>query len=221
MAASPSPAGTLADTGFGQSRRRLLEALKRLGSATLLEVARNLDLSRETVREHVNALAAEGLVARAGTRRHGPGRPHVIYRLTERAEALFPRREGEGLAELARYLVSRGDESVLRRFFAERAEQRLGRARARVNGLSGRKRLEEVARVLSEEGYMAEAADGTLRLAHCPLRELRGAARVPGRAGLALVGHLLGRPLQRTDYRPDGGASCSYRVRGRGRGKPE
>jgi len=200
----------LGDAGFGHSRRRLLESLKRLGSATLREAAADLGLSRETVREHLNALGADGLVARAGSRRAGPGRPEILYRLTGRADALFPQREGEVLAELAAHLLARGNEAALRRFFEERAARRLGSARARLAGLRGRKRLAEVARILSDEGYMAEVVGGTLRLAHCPLQSVVAVTRLPCRAELALVESLLSRSLKRTDYLPDGGSSCSY-----------
>ncbi len=201
------PAGAL-----GDSRRRILEAVKRLGSATLREAAADLGVSRETAREHLNALGADGLVARVGTRRRGPGRPEIVYRLTRRAEALFPRRDGEVLAALTAYLLARGREEELRRFFEQRAEARRAAARARLAGLKGRKRLEEVARILSDEGYMAEVAGGALRLAHCPIRSVVDATHLPCRAELALVQGLLGRKLKRTDYLPDGGSSCSYRV---------
>ena len=206
-------AATLPDAGFSVSRRRLLEAVKRLGAATLREAAADLGLSRETVREHLNALGAEGLVARTGTRRGGPGRPEIVYRLTERAEAFFPRRDGEVLAELAAWLLAHGGEAALRRFFEQRAGGRLQAGRARLAGLHGHKRLEEVARILSEEGYMAQVVDGKLRLAHCPLRDVVAVTHLPCRTELALVQSLLGQPLKRTAYLPDGGASCSYGVR--------
>lgn len=205
---------TASATGLGDSRRGLLEALKRLGRATLRQAAADLGLSRETAREHLNALGADGLVERAGTRRRGPGRPEILYRLTARAEALFPRRDGELLAELVTWLVARGGEATLRRFFEERTGPRLAAARPRLAGLRGRKRLEEVARILSEEGYMAEVVDGALRLCHCPLRSVVAVTHIPCRTELALVESLLGRPFRRTDYLPDGGDSCSYRVRG-------
>jgi DeoR family suf operon transcriptional repressor len=210
--AAPAP---LPDAGFGPSRRHLLESLKRRGGATLRELAAELGLSRETLREHLNALAADGLVVRAGTRRGRPGRPEIVYGLTGRAEPFFPQRDGEVLAELASYLLARGDEAGLRRFFEQRAEGRLGAARARLAGLRGRTRLEEVARILSEEGYMAEVVGGTLRLAHCPLRSVVSVTRLPCRAELGLVQSLLGRRLKRTDYLPEGGASCSYVITGR------
>jgi predicted ArsR family transcriptional regulator len=202
---------------FGESRRSLLEALKRRGSATLLEAAADVGLSRESVREHLNALAADGLVARAGVRRAGPGRPEVLWRLTPRSGALFPQRDAALLGELAAFLVADGQDGVLERFFAQRAAARRKAAQRRLTGLTGRRRLEEVARILSEDGYMAEVVDApgsaTLRLSHCPIGSLVAATRLPCRAELDLVEELLGRPLRRTDYLPEGGASCSYRVR--------
>ncbi|HVO34382.1 MAG TPA: helix-turn-helix domain-containing protein [Gemmatimonadales bacterium] len=209
----PVPAALLPDAGFGPTRRRLLETLKRRGTVTLHEVSAELGLSRETLREHVQALAAEGLVARAGTRRHGPGRPEVLYGVTPRADALFPQRESQVLADLAAQLLARGHGEELKRFFAQRAARRLRAGRARLSGLRGRRRLEEVARILSEEGYMAEVVDGTLRLAHCPLMGVVAVTRLPCRAELGMVEALLGRRLRRIDYLPEGGSSCSYRTR--------
>ncbi len=203
--------------GLGASRAQLLEGIKRLGRATLREAAADLGLARETVREHLNALGAEGLVERAGTRRAGPGRPEIVYRLTPRAEALFPQRDRELLGELSAWLLAHGGEPELRSFFEERARTRLSGARARLSGLKGRRRLEAVARILSAEGYMAEAVGGSLRLAHCPIRGVVDATRLPCRAELGLVERLLGRKLKRTDYLPEGGTSCSYRVERSGR----
>ncbi len=201
---------------LGDSRRQLLDAIKRLGSATLREAAADLGLARETVREHLNALGADGLVERSGTRRGGPGRPEIVYRLTGRAEALFPRRDGEVLGELTTFLLARGGEAALREFYEQRAAARLATARARLTGLSGRRRLAEVARILSDEGYMADVVDGALRLAHCPIASAVGVTRLPCRAEQALVEGLLGRKMRRTDYLPEGGMSCSYRMeRGR------
>jgi predicted ArsR family transcriptional regulator len=209
------PADGLRAAGLGDSRRRLLDAIKRQGAATLREAAADLGLSRETAREHLNALGAEGLIERAGTRRGGLGRPEIVYRLTARAEALFPRRDAEVLAELAAYLLAHGGEKDLRRFFEQRARSRLAAGRRRLAGLTGRERLEEVAQILSDEGYMAEVVDGSLRLAHCPMLGVVGVTRLPCRAELSLVERLLGRKLERTDYLPDGGMACAYRV-GRG-----
>jgi predicted ArsR family transcriptional regulator len=206
--------------GLGETQRRLLLALKRRGPSTLPELGAELDFAPATLREHAQALAGRGLVERYGSRRAGPGRPQVIYRLTGAGETLFPRREGQVLQDLARHLVSRGQAEVLAEFLAERIAARVPAALARVAPLEGKARMAEVARILSEEGYMAEILTeepgGTpvLKLCHCPIRDLVAVTRTPCRAEIGFVERLLERRLARTEFIPEGGRSCSYSVRG-------
>jgi predicted ArsR family transcriptional regulator len=201
--------------GLGESQRSILEALKRQGSATTPRLAEALDLNPETVRDHLRALAGFGLVDRAGSLRSGPGRPEIVYRLTADAEQLFPRREGELLRELATYLEATGRGPVLQEFFREYVGARRDEAMARVEGLEGRERMVEAARILTELGFMAlveETPDGDrLRLCHCPLRELVEVSKAPCRAEVGFVKELLGERLTRVSYIPQGDASCSYR----------
>jgi len=210
--------------GLGESQRTLLELVKRRGEATLADLEGGLELARETVRSHLAALTAQGLVERAGVRRSGPGRPRVLYRLSAAGEALFPRREGELLAELARFLIDRGEEPLLERFFAGRVDRRRAAWVERCTDLDEGGRLREVARALSEEGYLAEAVSPgdrppELRLCHCPLRELVAVTHLPCRAEMSLVEEILGRRLERASFMPDGAASCTYALGPRRPGK--
>lgn len=203
-------------TGLGPSQRTLLERLKRLGTAALGDLEKDLGLARETVRDHLKALGAQGLVERAGLVREGPGRPQVLYRLSAQGERLFPRREGELLRELAGFLIEDGREELLAAFFDHRTAGKRERLRARVAGLDPDRRLREVAAILTEEGFLAEvsaAAGGgspRLRLCHCPLREVVAVSHLPCRAELALVEELLGRSLVRETFIPDGASACTY-----------
>lgn len=201
--------------GLGESQRAILDALKRRGEATTAGLAAELGLNAETVRDHLRALGAHGLVRRAGSVRGGRGRPELVHGLTPAAEALFPRREGETLRQLAAYLRENGHERLLERFFERLVAERRQEALARVAPLAGRERLEEVARILTELGFMAEvegAADGPrLRLCHCPLRELVDETAIPCRAEIGFVAELLGETLARVSYIPAGDPSCSYR----------
>jgi len=209
-----SPAATIASPGLGASQRALLEALKRRGESTLAELEGSLDLAAETVRSHLQALVAQGLVERSGLLRSGPGRPRIRYRLSEAGDALFPRRDRELLRELAEYLIDTGRGALLEQFFTDRLRRKRAEAEARLAGVPEADRLEAVAKLLSEEGFLAEvvtdAAGRHLRLAHCPLRELVEVSHLPCRAELALVGELVGRPLLRESFIPDGAPSCTY-----------
>lgn len=202
--------------GLGDSRRRILSTLKQSGGATVPVLARIVDLNIETVRGHLRALRSDGLVERRGTRSEGPGRPTVVYGLTEDADGLFPRREAQVLRELATFLEDTGRRNVLDEFFNDYVWRMRVEALQRVEGLEGRERLEEAARILSEQGFMAMVEDGDsgpeLRLCHCPLRELVEASSVPCRAEADFVAELAGEELARTGYLPAGGAACVYRA---------
>ena len=202
-------------SGLGKSHRQILDQMKWWGDGTIPEVARALDLSVETVRSHMRSLRGEGLVARAGRRRSGPGRPEDIYRLTESAASLFPDRHAEILQEFVGFLEKEGDPELIHRFFHRRIELRREEAFQRLTGLQGIQRLQEVAEILSEEGFMADVeTDGkgppSLRLHHCPMRDLIDVTRAPCRAELQLVRELLGQDLTRIAYIPSGDVACSY-----------
>jgi DeoR family transcriptional regulator, suf operon transcriptional repressor len=204
----------LQSPGLGEARRTLLGELKRRGEATVAELE-DAGLARETVRDHLRALQGQGLVERAGVRRAGRGRPQVLYRLAAPGQALFPRRHGELLGELAQFLIAEEKEAILEGFFEARNDARRPRLLRRLEGLQGRERLEEVAAILTEEGFLAEvdsepAKDPTLRLCHCPWRELVGVSHLPCRAEMSLISELLGKPLERLSFMPSGDASCSY-----------
>lgn len=211
-----APSTTLAAPGLGESQRALLEALKRRGESTLDELERTIDLSAETMRSHLQALVAQGLVERSGLLRSGPGRPRIRYRLTASGDTLFPSRDRELLRELATFLLDSGRGELLELFFAERLRRKRAEAEHRLAGVPAERRLEAIAELLTEQGFLAEVVAGSdgpqLRLCHCPLRDLVEVSHLPCRAEMELVGGLLGSSLARKSFIPDGAASCSYTI---------
>ena len=137
------------------TRRALLIALRKGGEARAEELAAQLDITVSAVRQHLQSLAAADLVAHR-EERAGPGRPRHVYRLGAAAEALFPRSYGELTVELLDYI---GDEDpeLVARAFERRRRARVERVRERLEGLAFDARVAEVARVLDEDGYLAEA----------------------------------------------------------------
>ncbi|MEQ9569437.1 MAG: helix-turn-helix domain-containing protein [Longimicrobiales bacterium] len=203
---------------IGESQVRILERLKRGGADTIPTLAEALGLNVETVRSHLKDLTSAGLVRREGRRIRGRGRPEIVYGLAEAADAHFPSQEAELLAELALFLRDDGQAGLLRSFFEERARRRREAVLPRLEGLEGPERLEEVVRILSEEGYMPEVGEdasgrSTLALTHCPLRGVVDVTRAPCRAELGFVRDLLDADLERVSYIPSGEASCCYALK--------
>lgn len=193
------------EPGLGARRRQLLGALKRDGPSGVVELAKRAGLNVETVREHLATLEEERLVQRVGTRIRSRGRPEVLYGLADEAERLLPRREAQVLRHLADHLIRTGLSDILREAFDSYVAMRRRAAMERVEAAAG---------ILTEMGFMAEVQeDGTsLRLCHCPYRQLVEVSSIPCWAEVSLVAELLGERPARTEYIPDRDAACSYRL---------
>ena len=205
-------------TRIGESQRRILDHLKRHGPGSIPEIAERLGLSVETIRTHLKSLGGEGLVERRGRRRSGPGRPEILYGLTAASDVLFPNREGELLKDLTTFLDDNGRGDLVREFFDVQVERRRETVRAGIDRLGEDVRIEEVARVLSEEGFMAEVvADDEgqklLRLCHCPIRSVVDVTSAPCRSEMRFIREVLGERLVRLTYIPSGDSACSYALK--------
>src|SRR5947208_442557 len=82
------------------TRRDILTLLKRKGPLPADEVAKAVGVSGVAVRQHLDVLESEGLIAVSMERRR-LGRPRHLYSLTEAAEDFFP----SGYASLATMLL--------------------------------------------------------------------------------------------------------------------
>ncbi|ADB49597.1 helix-turn-helix transcriptional regulator [Conexibacter woesei] len=147
------------------TRRALLVTLRKRGEARAEELAEELGVTVSAVRQHLQGLAAADLVVHRDER-SGPGRPRRSYRLGGAAEALFPKAYGELTLELLDILADE-DPDVVRRAFERRRSARVARVLARLEGLDFGARVAEIARVLDEDGYLADferADDGAYRI---------------------------------------------------------
>ena len=137
-----------------ETRRRILEQIKRGGNTTADAIAAELGVTLSGARQTLTALEREGLLTHVAER-GGPGRPRHVYSLTAAGDALFPRAYAELTNELLEY-VEDEDPVLLERIFTRRAERRLQRARERTVGLSFPERVQAVANILDEDGYLAD-----------------------------------------------------------------
>ena len=144
------------------SRRQILEHLKRRGQAEVGDLAARVGITPSGARQHLAALERDGLVTHravpSGDTPARPGRPRYAYALTPAGDALFPRRYADLTNELLEY-VEDEDPALLERIFDRRARRRLDQARRRATGLPFREQVAVVARILDEDGYLADFAE--------------------------------------------------------------
>jgi predicted ArsR family transcriptional regulator len=157
-------------------KRGILLFLKGRPDASLEEVARALGISKVAALGHLQKLEGEHLVQRS-YQAGRVGRPRVIFRLTPESVSLFP----QGYSDMSRaaleFIERKLGPTAVGELFQQRAHEVADRNRARLASGDVRERVEELARIRTEGGYMAEVAarrKGSLELLehNCPILAL-------------------------------------------------
>src|SRR5215218_4419908 len=200
------------DDRFFASTRGRIVALLRRASHTVEDLAQALGLTGNAVRVHLATLERDGLVQQEGMRR-GSRRPAYAYRLTARAERLFPHAYEPVLRHLLSVLAGRLAPAALdvvlrevgRRLAAERAEP-AGNTAARIEVAAG---------VLTELGGLVEVErqDGTflIRSWSCPLAAVVAGHPEVCRLMETLLTELVGVPVREQCDR-SGPPRCTFAV---------
>ncbi len=159
-------------------RRGLLVALKRLPGASLAEIAGALGVSKVAALGHLRGLEHEGLVERA-YRAGKVGRPQVTFRLTAAATSLFPQSYAEMSTHALDFVERRLGRPAVRDLLDERAQEVAARSRPRIPRAALAARVDELAKIRTEGGYMAEVGAhrrGSVEMLehNCPILALAG-----------------------------------------------
>jgi predicted ArsR family transcriptional regulator len=156
-----------------ERRSRIVEELRGerrgIDAQTL---ASRLNVHPNTVRWHLGILVDAGLVAARRARSHTPGRPRTLYTLCP--EAAMPNRDEFRLlaSVLTSALASEADGTAK----SESAGRAWGRYLAPRQPPFARTSHEEATsdavRLLADQGFAPEVADGEIRLRRCPYFDL-------------------------------------------------
>jgi len=206
------------------SEERILRHLKFRGAQTAEAVARHLDITVPGARKHLIAMSEADLVSHFDET-GGVGRPKRFWTLSARAQARFPDTHAALTVEMIASIRELFGKEGLDRLIAARENQTLARYRAALDGaddLAGR--VERLAALRSEEGYMAEWSrldQGRFLLVenHCPICAAARACQNFCRSELDTFRAALGADarVERTEHLLDGARRCAYRITPAGR----
>src|SRR3984957_3765703 len=109
-------------------RAAVLALVKRDGPVSADALATRLALTGMAVRQHLQGLAAEGLIARtAGERQGARGRPAALWRVTPAADSRFADAHADLTAELIQQMRRAFGEAGLDRLLALRTADQAAR----------------------------------------------------------------------------------------------
>lgn len=192
--------------GLSDSRRVVLDVLRRQRESTIDALVEKSGLSKTAVRAHLVRLERDGAVERTSLEHEGPGRPPVAFSLTEQGAALFPSSDAAMLSGLLEYLKGQGAGELVEGYFAEvwadRAMDVLEELQApdfRSSPLAERLRALEA--VLTRSDFMPRIerevdGSGTERVrvceCNCPLPAAARASRAPCRLEVQFLSEVIG-----------------------------
>jgi predicted ArsR family transcriptional regulator len=199
------------------TRRAVLEQIRVSGQAAVQHLAEALGISPISVRHHLTALQAEGLV-KVELDRQGVGRPRHVYSLSERALQYFP----------APYqtLVERLLDELKASLPADQVDAIIGRMAANVAAHYGsvkgggtlQERTEYLLTVLGAEGFLAEiqqVGDNLVLTAlNCPYTTIGQRHPEVCQIDSTLIQSVLGVDVEQKSCVLHGDRSCVFSVQG-------
>ena len=153
------------------TRRSVLDALRASGQASINELADTIGVKAITIRHHLNALQAEGLVE-VEEKRQSVGRPLHVYRLTAQADSLFPQKYHELAERLLDQVKQTFPPETVETLINSLATSLAEDVRREFESLPTEERQRRLIDRLAQEGFLARWRHGTdgLELVeyHCP-----------------------------------------------------
>jgi len=153
------------------TREKILRTLLTYPGSTIKYLSEVVGINGISIRHHLNALEAEGLIV-SSEERHGVGRPHLVYALTEIGVEKFP----TGYLNLSKRLLSvfkqnfRGSE--IDEIFEAIADKMADSEKQKYQGKPLSERIKVLVQILKEEGFVIEVQETsevlTLTSLNCP-----------------------------------------------------
>ena len=215
----------------GGTKRRVVEHLQTVASATAPDLARLMGVSDAAMRQHLEQLEADGVVRR-DTGDHSPdarprGRPAMRWTLDRAGSpsivdvfpTAFPDRHDDLAVDLLLAIRTELGSEALERVLARRGEQQATNYRETIGGGPLIERVTNLARQRDLEGYRAEASscdDGSVILTehHCAISDAARSCASLCESELVVFRSALGVgvSIERTRHAMSGDGRCSYRI---------
>lgn len=200
-----------------KTQEAVLLYLKRHSEMTIAELCQVLNITSMAVRRHITGLMKEGLVLSRMVRQ-SRGRPTYKYRLSAKAESLFPSGLQTLAVDLLDMVFEESGHAGVMKLLEKRNEKKAQRLMSRVDGKPLAERVKEVVKIFSEDGYMTEweqLPDGNFFIfqRHCAVHDLAKEYRQLCALEPQLMEKLLGVKVIREKYMLQNDPICGYLVK--------
>lgn len=196
------------------TRKIIVLLLKKSGGMSIEDLSKNISITPMGIRQHLLSLEKKGIVTYYA-KKHGIGRPGFVYRLTDLAEELFPKKYDRFALDVLRDIEKNEGKEKVDQIFAWRRERLF---KARNEQLAAKGSRDELVRglkdVLESEGYLVELEreNGSYHLMqyNCPIHKIALQYDTACVHELQLYRDLIGPDVIRQESLSQGSTSCHY-----------
>lgn len=197
------------------TRETILRSLRTQEQCTVKELAEIVGISPVSVRHHLTHLQAEGLV-QVEEVRHGVGRPHHVFLLTEEALELFPTRYFRLTNRLLDEIKDAIPGDKVREIFTGIAGSMAKSYSEMLSGLSLDEQLTRLIDLLAEEGFEAELEKNgdcfIIRELSCPYLKLAQVHPEVCILDRGFIAQVLSLPVEHVNCLAKGDSHCAFAV---------
>jgi predicted ArsR family transcriptional regulator len=196
------------------TREKILLLLKKKGAVSIDKISKELNITSMGIRQHLLWLEKNGLIDYVA-KRQGIGRPAFIYKLTDKADDLFPKAYRDFIISMFKDIENNEGRDKIDEILEWR-KNRLFKDMKET--LSDRKTFQEKVfgfkDILESKGYLVEFnatnKHYTIKQYNCPIYVLAVEYKEACRYELQMYKDLLGRIVSRQECISDGDPSCTY-----------
>jgi predicted ArsR family transcriptional regulator len=196
------------------TREKILFLLKKKGPLSIDDLSRQMGITPMGIRQHLISLERKGLVDYIA-RRYGVGRPAFLYKLTEKADDLFPKAYHKFILTTLKELEKNEGRDKVDEIFRWRKEKIL---KDKKEALSEKKSLQDrvfaLKDVLESDGYLVDLDmddnNFILKEFNCPIARVASEYREACKYELQVYRELLRKEVTRQECIAEGSPSCTY-----------
>ncbi len=196
------------------TRQKILELLKKKGGMTTDQLSKFLNITSMGIRQHLLALEKKGLVTNAPKRR-GIGRPKFEYKLTEKAEKVFPKQYDFFAIRLLETIEKKEGRKKVNQVFGWLKEEFIQKLSMNINNTTSlEEKVKSMVKTLREEGYLSELTEDReyfyIKNYNCPITSIAHKYRESCNMELEMYRKIFGNSVKRSECQVEGAISCTY-----------
>jgi len=198
------------------TREKIIMLLKKNGPMPIEDLSKELKITSMGIRQHLLSLERKGLIDYV-TKKQGIGRPAFLYKLTNKADNLFPKAYHSFIIDTLKDIERNEGRDKVDELFKWR-RMRLIRDTKEI--FSDKTNLDEkiygLKDMLESKGYLVELDENDnsyiLKEFNCPIFQVASEFNEACKHELQFYKDVLGRDVKRQECMSDGNISCTYNI---------